>query len=425
MPRCKRLRIAPARSCWKITCAHRCVARGIVAKPSQPVAESTPAEPLAGGTPANGERPLGFFSRALRPAGVMNIDPDFEISADMRLIELQRISLGLAPPELTSWQTRLARRTRRNYGRGKLGRRQVAAPCLAVQASATPTAGVIPGAVVTVTLSIANEGAASARKRRGHRCPIPAVPAIVPVRSSGWARDDEELPIVFFHDGLDIGEIPPGGRAARSCGSSASGSATAPLLVAPTVRARRRGDRRRSNAEDRTEGASIACGVRDRTRTRRSRALRAEAAHSGRNSGRRVAVLRTRRRRNDRPRSRRRSALVGPSPAASGTGSAGRRNASAGCGTGTGARAGAATRAGRYAGARSRCAVRTFRSRDHCLLRTHVQRLESADDPEPLHLRQRARMRDRREGQRHAGTQAPSRRAVASAASDATTRTAR
>lgn len=38
-------------------------ARGIVAKPSQPVAESTPAEPLAGGTPANGERPLGFFAR--------------------------------------------------------------------------------------------------------------------------------------------------------------------------------------------------------------------------------------------------------------------------------------------------------------------------------------------------------------------------
>lgn len=165
----------------------------------------------------------------------MNNEPDFEISADMRLIELQRISLGLATPELTSWQTRLAPEP------GAITAEESSAPAgrsavLAIQASATPKAGIIPGAVVTVTLSIANEGAASARKV-AVIVPIPAGAGYRPGSfvQDGRAMTDESADL-FFHDGLDIGEIPPGGRSTFvwKLGVRLGNSA---LLVIPTVRA--------------------------------------------------------------------------------------------------------------------------------------------------------------------------------------------
>ncbi len=165
----------------------------------------------------------------------MNTEPDFEVSADMRLIELQRVSLGLATPQPTAWQTRLAPEpgaATLDDVQPPVGRSAV----LAVQASATPPSGVIPGAVVTVSLSVANEGAASARKV----AVVVPIPAGAGFRPGSFVQDGrpmaDETADQFFHDGLDVGEIAPGDRKTFvwKLGVRLGNNA---LLVIPTVRA--------------------------------------------------------------------------------------------------------------------------------------------------------------------------------------------
>ncbi|HVA26836.1 MAG TPA: hypothetical protein VNF68_01560, partial [Candidatus Baltobacteraceae bacterium] len=164
----------------------------------------------------------------------MNLDPDFELSADMRLLELQRASLGLSAPTKTTWQSRTI------TDAGMLERDEIPEPprsaVLAVEATATPSSGVIPGAVVTVTLSIANEGAVAARN----------VVAAVPIpggagyRQGSFVADgralSEDRADDFLHDGYAIDEIPAGARRTFIWKLGVR-LGNGPLVIAPAVRA--------------------------------------------------------------------------------------------------------------------------------------------------------------------------------------------
>lgn len=164
----------------------------------------------------------------------MNLDPDFELSADMRLLELQRASLGLGTPTKTTWQSRAATET------GILEQEQPLetprSAVLAVEATATPSSGIIPGAVVTVSLSIANEGAVAARN----------VVAAVPVpggagyRQGSFVADGramgEEYADRFVHDGFTIDEIAAGTRRTFVWKLGVR-LGNGPLVITPSVRA--------------------------------------------------------------------------------------------------------------------------------------------------------------------------------------------
>ena len=122
-------------------------------------------------------------------------EPDFELSADMRLLELQRGALGLPARERTGWESSSLERLRGCRSR-RFGDDDPVAEgaMLTVDATAFPSDGVIPGAVVTLTLKIANEGSA-ARRRRGRGVPSRVVHRIGPARSSGTgARRSTTLP---------------------------------------------------------------------------------------------------------------------------------------------------------------------------------------------------------------------------------------
>jgi hypothetical protein len=141
----------------------------------------------------------------------MNFDPDFELSADMRLLELQRASLGLAPRNPTAWQSRA-------LAEGSIPVDEPPAPTapsgalLSVEAVATPSAGVIPGAVVTVSLSVTNDGASEAQEVIA-RVPLPGGAGY---RPGSFVQDgrpaDDEAAQRFFGTGLSLRAFPPGAR---------------------------------------------------------------------------------------------------------------------------------------------------------------------------------------------------------------------
>ena len=164
----------------------------------------------------------------------MNVDPDFELSADMRLLELQRASLGLAPPNKTSWQSRQG-------SDGGIVPNEEAPPearsaVIAATLAANPGSGVIPGAVVTATLTLANEGAAVAKSVR---VAVP-VPGGSGYRPGTFVMDgrpaSEEQADLFFHDGVILGDIEAGSRRTFVWKLGVR-LGTTPLIFAPSVRA--------------------------------------------------------------------------------------------------------------------------------------------------------------------------------------------
>ncbi len=163
----------------------------------------------------------------------MNLDPDFELSADMRLLELQRAALGLAPPTPTAWQTRSV--TDAGITNDPEPAPAARGAVLNVETVAAPATGVIPGAVVTLSLSIANDGAAAAA----------AVIAAVPVPGGATYRPGtflmdgrdggEEAAERFFGAGLALGEIPAGARRTFVWKLGVR-LGTHPLLISPAIR---------------------------------------------------------------------------------------------------------------------------------------------------------------------------------------------
>jgi hypothetical protein len=139
----------------------------------------------------------------------MRHEPDFEESADMRLVELQRAALGVSSPPRGNWETRV-------HPEGGAvdaeGAQHLESAVVAIEASANPAADVIPGAIVTVSISVANEGAVPAQKVR---IAVP-LPGGATYRNGSFVRDGRPLlddaADEFFGNGTLIASIAPRSR---------------------------------------------------------------------------------------------------------------------------------------------------------------------------------------------------------------------
>ena len=166
----------------------------------------------------------------------MNREPDFEASADMRLLELQRSSLGLAAPERVAWETRYAVDSTPGVD-VTLNTPTPSSAVLAVTLTATPPGEVIPGTVITYALSLVNDGAAAAASVLA-AVPLPGGVAyrLGSLQVDGRPADDSVADRVFGA-GLDLGTIAPGSRSTLMWKVGVR-MGTKPLLVIPQVRAR-------------------------------------------------------------------------------------------------------------------------------------------------------------------------------------------
>lgn len=141
----------------------------------------------------------------------MNREPDFELSADMRLLELQRSALGLSAPERPAWETRLS--TEPSFGTDAPAEIPRSTAVLAVELSAHPDREVIPGTVITFSLSIANEGTVEAADVS---VSVPR-PAAAAYRHGSFVRDGRAMSDddaeAFFGSGVSISNLASGSRA--------------------------------------------------------------------------------------------------------------------------------------------------------------------------------------------------------------------
>ena len=166
----------------------------------------------------------------------MNRDPDFESSADMRLLELQRNALGLVPPQRAAWESRYAV----DSAPGELvemGPSGAASAVLAVTLTANPPSAVIPGTVVTFALSVVNDGALPARDAVAS-VPLPGGAAyrLGSLLLDGRPAGDEAAERLFG-EGLALGAIERGSRVTLLWKVGVR-MGTRPLIVTPAVRAR-------------------------------------------------------------------------------------------------------------------------------------------------------------------------------------------
>ncbi|HZY98886.1 MAG TPA: hypothetical protein VFE36_04895 [Candidatus Baltobacteraceae bacterium] len=160
-------------------------------------------------------------------------EPDFELSADMRLLELQRGALGLPPRERLSWESHAI--TEGSLPVAQAEPEPGRTPVLSVEATAFPADGVIPGAVVTLTLSVANEGAAAATDIVV-TVPLPGGAAYRPGSFVWNGRSTyDEVAETFFTAGLPIGTLAAGDRATFQWKIGVK-LGTKPIVVAPQVR---------------------------------------------------------------------------------------------------------------------------------------------------------------------------------------------
>lgn len=159
-------------------------------------------------------------------------EADFEESADMRLVELQRAALGVASQK-RRWESRI-------QAEGAAVEVEVVQPpasvVLDVDLVATPHEGVIAGAVVTLTLSVANDGVFPA-----HNLVVAVpVPGGASFRSGSLMYDgraeDDSFAEDFFGQGIRIAQLLPRTRTTFvwKIGVRAG---TEPLLISPTIRA--------------------------------------------------------------------------------------------------------------------------------------------------------------------------------------------
>jgi uncharacterized repeat protein (TIGR01451 family) len=136
-------------------------------------------------------------------------EPDFEESADMRLVELQRAALGVTAPQRSQWESRL-------HAEGSAvdpeGPQHLESAVVAIEASANPPGDVIPGAIVTISVSVANEGAVPARNVT---VAVP-LPGGVTYRNGSFVRDGrpmlDDAADELFGSGTLIPSIQPRAR---------------------------------------------------------------------------------------------------------------------------------------------------------------------------------------------------------------------
>ncbi len=166
----------------------------------------------------------------------MNREPDFDSSADMRLLELQRTSLGLVAPERVAWESRYSVDSTPGID-VTLETPTASSAVLAVTLTATPPSDVIPGTVITYALSIVNDGAAPAT---GVAAAVP-LPAGVSYRLGSFQINgrpaDDTAGDQLFGSGLELGSILPGSRTTLLWKVGVR-MGTKPLVVIPQARAR-------------------------------------------------------------------------------------------------------------------------------------------------------------------------------------------
>lgn len=166
----------------------------------------------------------------------MNFDPDFEVSADMRLLELQRSSLGLAPHDRSAWESRYTLEGGPMLDSAKPSEPRGTSAVLSVEANASPASGVIPGAIVTFSLSIVNEGAVTAT---GIVAGAP-IPGGASFRAGSFVQDgrglSDDSAEHFFGAGLPIAELKAGSRTTFVWKTGVR-LGSKPLVLAPQVSA--------------------------------------------------------------------------------------------------------------------------------------------------------------------------------------------
>ena len=153
----------------------------------------------------------------------------------MRLLELQRTSLGLAVPERPAWESRYAIDSTPGVD-PQPEAFTAASAVLAVTLTATPPGDVIPGTVITYALSVVNDGVAPAAKVEA-AVPLPAGVAyrLGSLQLNGRPADDAAADALFA-SGLSLGAIGPGSRATLLWKVGVR-MGTKPLLVIPQIRA--------------------------------------------------------------------------------------------------------------------------------------------------------------------------------------------
>lgn len=127
----------------------------------------------------------------------------------MRLVELQRAALGVSSPERSTWESQA-------HTEGSSVEAEppqsLESAVVAVETTATPPGEVIPGAIVTVAMSVANEGVAAARNVRV----CAPLPGGATYRNGSFVRDGRPLlddaADEFFGPGTLVGSIAPGSR---------------------------------------------------------------------------------------------------------------------------------------------------------------------------------------------------------------------
>ncbi|HUY11291.1 MAG TPA: hypothetical protein VMV73_03420, partial [Candidatus Dormibacteraeota bacterium] len=157
--------------------------------------------------------------------------PDFDLSADMRLLELQRQASG-RPTRARSWEQRSPDLPDESE---IVAERPVVEPrgaVLQIQVTASPERGLIPGALLTVTLAVINESSMSAE---GVVVGLP-LPAAARARTGSLSLDeralDERAIESVTGEGFSLGTLAAGERRTLKWQLEV-GAGTAPLLLAP------------------------------------------------------------------------------------------------------------------------------------------------------------------------------------------------
>ncbi len=164
--------------------------------------------------------------------------PDFEVSADMRLLELQRQAAG-APIRESRWEPRSADLDDLEDA-PRVDEAPVAPSAGAIlhlALAAGPERGLIPGALVSVTVALTNDGGIGAEDIQ---LSLP-MPAASRYRAGTLQRDgrplDDERAEELFGEGLSIGTLAPGERSTISYRIEV-GAGVTPLLLLPHARSR-------------------------------------------------------------------------------------------------------------------------------------------------------------------------------------------
>ncbi len=164
--------------------------------------------------------------------------PDFEVSADMRLLELQRQAAG-APIRETRWEPSSAELDELEDA-PQVDEAPIApstGAILHLALAAGPERGLIPGALVSVTLALTNDGGIAAEDIR-LSLPLPAASRYRPGTLQRDARPlEDDRADELFGEGLGVGSLAPGERCTISYRIEVAAGVT-PLLLLPHARSR-------------------------------------------------------------------------------------------------------------------------------------------------------------------------------------------